>query len=235
MTMTMSCWNFIYRSKLVSSTVCTNLTEAYGQPKAADGELGTPGLDQNDDTIASTIFSSLATWFFSKHGTFYVRFTWKCSVKLPVTLSQTPGEDSPHNLFMPSAEKWHRPQNGPIQGRRSTFLVYRPQESRRDCLGAVEGTHHGILCMTPSLRIRGIYSFSGMHMDGTRFSQTWKAKVTCMLHLLKMSLQNRLVWIVNFHFDSSSLVPQEWAKPSVVWWGCFPPKTNNACIWKTLT
>jgi len=34
--------------------------------------------------------------------------------KLPVTLSQTPGEDSPHNLFMPSAEKWRK--MGPSKG-----------------------------------------------------------------------------------------------------------------------
>ena len=35
--------------------------------------------------------------------------------------------------------------------------------------------------------------FRDAYLGGTRFSQTWKAKVTCMLHLLKMSLQNRLV------------------------------------------
>lgn len=157
MTMIMSCWNFMYRSKLMSSTVCTNLTEAYGQPKAADGELGTPGLDhgfmevfclhlknkhanKNDDTIASKIFSSLATWFFSKHGIFYVRFTWKCS---ETTCNSQPDTWRRFATQLVHAIGRKMAKNGPIQGRRSTFLVYRPQESRRDCLGAVEGTHHG--------------------------------------------------------------------------------------------
>lgn len=68
-----------------------------------------------DDTIASKIFSSLATWFFSNHG-FFIWDSHGSVLKLPVTLSQTPGEDSPHNLFMPSAEEWHRPKNGGKMG-----------------------------------------------------------------------------------------------------------------------
>lgn len=191
MTMTMGCWNFMYRSKLMSSTVCTNLTEAYGQPKAADGELGTPGLDhgfmevfrvhlknklQTKMMILLLVrYSHPWTWFFSNHGFFiwdsHGSVLWSTCISQPDTWRRF----ATQLVKMPSAEKWHRPKNGPIQGRRSTFLVYRPQESRRDCLGAVEGTHHGSYVWHLPWGSWGFIVFQGCIWMG-RVKQTWKGK-----------------------------------------------------------